>query len=363
MKLFHSKALKSLLGLFLVFGLVGVILSGSAFAKAKYSWTFSQPWTRPLSNKGFKLFCEKVNEYSDGQIEIQFFADGLLGSHNEAFHGMQDGSITMGVFSPYVSLIPGGMLNWMPWAIENQEEAKIAYASPDGILYKVVEEAWNEVDGHLLFNVSQGSYGLGNNERPIRTPEDLENLKMRVSSSLGFVKALGNMGEGTGMTMQTVAWGELYNALSRGVVDGCWSMWPSLVEERHYEVLKYYSDLNFCWDNQNVVINKEIWEELPEDLKNAVNKAAKEAEEYLYELQAQAEGDFIKYLSEQKNFTIVRLTAEEREAFREKSNMSAVWEELCSPWLEKHYPGQNMTAKILEELNRIHEEVLARKSN
>jgi len=33
--------------------------------------------------------------------------------------------------------------------------------------------------------------------------------------------------------------------------------------------------------------------------------------------------------------------------------MPAVWDELCKPWLEKHYPGQNMTKKILDELDKV----------
>jgi TRAP-type C4-dicarboxylate transport system substrate-binding protein len=125
------------------------------------------------------------------------------------------GSEALGVFAPYVNLVPGGMLNWMPWTIENWEECKVAFMPPDGILYKVMQKAWNEVGMHQLFVVSQGAYGLANNARPLRSPDDLKNLKMRVSASLASVKMLGNMGKGTGMTMETIPWAELYNALSR----------------------------------------------------------------------------------------------------------------------------------------------------
>jgi len=333
-----------------------------AEAKAEYSWKFAQPWTRPLQNKGYELFCEKVKEYSNGRIEIKFFPDGLLGTHDESFHAVQMGSEALGVFAPYVNLVPGGMLNWMPWTIENWEECKVAFMPPDGILYKVMQKAWNEVGMHQLFVVSQGAYGLANNARPLRSPDDLKNLKMRVSASLASVKMLGNMGKGTGMTMETIPWAELYNALSRGVVDGCWSMWPSLVEERHYEVLKHYSDVNFLWDVNNVVINKTIWDKLPDDLKDAVNKAARDAEAFLYDMQEKAEAEYIKKLSEVGGFEITKLTPEEREVFRARSNMPEIWDELCKPWLDKHYPGENMTEKVQEELLKIHKEILAKQN-
>ena len=224
-----------------------------------------------------------------------------------------------------------------------------------------MEDAYNEVGMHMLYQTSFGAYGLGNGKRPLNTPEDLKNLKMRVSASLGLVRALENMGKGTGMTLQTIPWGDVYDALSKGVVDGMWSMWPSLVEERHGEVLKYYSDLNFCWDTNNVVVNKEIWDKLPQDLKDAVNKAALEVEAKLYERQQALEAEYKQKLAAMKSFQMTDLTPEQRDVFRQKSNTPAIWDELCKPWLEKKYPGQNMTQKLQDELKKIHEQVSGKK--
>ncbi len=163
------------------------------------------------------------------------------------------------------------------------------------------------------------------------------------------------------MTLATLPWSEVYNALSRGVVDGCWSMWPSLIDERHYEVLKYYSDFNFCWDNQNVAINKEIWDKLPQDLKDAVSKAAAEAQIMADKIHKEAEAEYISTLEKEKDFTIVRLTTEERNALRKASNVEAIWKELCDPWLEKTYPGENMSQKLRAELDKIRTEVQKQK--
>ncbi|HDQ92905.1 MAG TPA: ABC transporter substrate-binding protein, partial [Synergistetes bacterium] len=35
------------------------------------------------------------------------------------------------------------------------------------------------------------------------------------------------------------------------------------------------------------------------------------------------------------------------------ADMLSVWEELCKPWLDEKYPGQDMTEKILAELDAI----------
>ena len=351
-----------MIGIGLLVAFLGCLLIvGVASAAPEFKWKFGVPWPRPTQNEYHKMFCDLVGKYSNGRIEMKYYPNGQLGTHDEHFHAVQENSIQVAMFAPYVNLVPGGMMNWMPWTIENWDEAKVAFEAGKGVLWKVMEDAYNEVGMHMLYQTSFGAYGLGNSKRPLNSPEDLKNLKMRVSASLAAVRMLENMGKGTGMTLQTIPWGDVYDALSKGVVDGMWSMWPSLVDERHGEVLKYYSDVNFLWDTNNVVVNKEVWEKLPQDLKDAVNKAALEVETKLYEKQQAIEADYKQKLAAMKTFQITALTPEQRDAFRQKSNMPAVWDELCKPWLEKKYPGQNMTQKLQDELKKIHEQVSGKK--
>ncbi|GHV46093.1 C4-dicarboxylate ABC transporter [Synergistales bacterium] len=338
------------------------VVTGIAGAAPKYKWSFAQPWSRPLADKGYQLFIDKVKEYTNGDIEITLHSNGLLGTHDESLHSVRDGSTEIGTFSPYVNLVPGGMMNWMPWTVSTFDEARIAYAWPNGVLFKVMQVAWREINAELLFSCSQGSYGLGNNVRALKQPEDLKNLKMRVSSSMASVRTLGNMGAGTGMSMETIPWAEIYNALSRGVVDGCWDMWPSLIDERHAEILKYYTDLQFSWDANNVVMNKDLWDSLDPKYQEAIYKAGLEAEQYLDDLYEAEEKEYIKKI--QANYpglTLTFLTPEEKAVWREKANMSAVWAEICDPWLEKVWPGQKMGEKIRSELDAVREQALAKK--
>ncbi|NLA91261.1 MAG: ABC transporter substrate-binding protein, partial [Synergistaceae bacterium] len=93
------------------------IIAGAAAAAPKYKWSFAQPWTRPVADKGYQLFCDKVKEYTNGDIEITLHPNGLLGTHDESFHGVTDGSTEIAALSPYVNLIPVGMMNWMPWTV------------------------------------------------------------------------------------------------------------------------------------------------------------------------------------------------------------------------------------------------------
>jgi TRAP-type C4-dicarboxylate transport system substrate-binding protein len=289
-------------------------------------------------------------------MEVEFYPDGLLGSHDEIFRAVQEGSVEMGVYAPYVDLVPGGMLNWMNWTVSSFDEAGIAYVAPDGIIYQVMDEAWKEVGFKLFWSSYFGPYGLANKARPLVKPDDMKDLKMRVSASLGFVMTMENMGQGTGLTLQTIPWADLYNALERGVVDMCWSLWPSLVEERHMEVVNYYTDLGFGWDAANVCMNRDLWDSLPGDLQEAIWRAAAMAELRDAEAHRRVNLAYKKQIVD-AGVEIYYPTPAEKAVWREKANMPAIWEELATPWLDEHYPGQNMTQKILDELDQIREAV------
>lgn len=324
----------------------------AAPAEAEYNWRFGIPFIgQALRNESCQLFCDLVGVYSDGRIDVEFYPDGLLGSHDEHFHAIQEGSLEFSNFAPYVNLVPGGMLNWMPWTVGTYDEAAVAYA-PDRLLFKVMQEAWNEVGAELLFYTPMGPYGIANKVRPLKTPEDFKNLKFRVSASLGAVRAIEHMAEGTGLTCETIPWADLYNALERGVVDACWSLWGSMIEERHFEVVDYYTPLGWCWDCNNVVMNKEAWDSLPADLQDAVFQAGRIAEERDFEVHRRAEAGFIETV-QAGGVEITWLTPEERDVFRQKADMASVWEELCDPWLEEHFPGQNMSQKLQDEMVEI----------
>lgn len=346
--------LKHFVCIVLVLVILVFLFSSSVLAQAEYKWRFAFPYSRDLSIQAATLFCDLVKFYSDGKMEVKLYPNSLLGSHNENFHAVQEGSVEITAVTPYVNLVPGGQLYCMPWSIETFEQVAAAYKYPDGILRKVMTKAWEEVGFHFLSIGLEGGFGLANNVRPIKHPDDFKNIKFRVSSSLGAVRAIENMSKGTGLSVETVPWSDLYGALERGVVDGCWDSWFALVGERHFEVLKYFSALDMWFAQNHIVVNKEKWDKLSPEIQEAFVKAAQISEVYEAELLRRNITDFIKIITD-GGTEIFFPTSEERELFREKANTPAIWEEVARPWLDKHYPGQNMTQKILDELKRIRE--------
>lgn len=324
-------------------------------ADPKYKWRFSDPWSRPMLLKGYQFFAEKVSEYTKGQVEIKVFADGLIGNLDDNLKSIKFGDIEMGMTCPYVNVVPGGGLNTIPWAITSYAEFKAAFDTEHGIMHKVMNKAYNEANMEIIYSLCCGGLGLANNVRELKSPADFKNIRFRVSNSKQSCIVLENMGKGTGMTMEILPWSELYNSLSRKVVDGCWTSYNSLNSERMYEVLKYYSNLNFIWDNLQVVINKEIWDGLPKDIQMSIKKAGRDASEFMLKNQIESEANDIEALRK-TGIKLTMMTAEQREPFIKSSHVEQVWKEMYTPWLEKAYPNEDMTKKIQEELRKIRKE-------
>lgn len=320
--------------------------------KVEYEWRFASPYSFPQANKSFDLFCALIEEYSGGSVETTFFPDASLGSHDEAFGMVQEGSLEMAAGAAMANLVPGGMTGTMPFSVGTWNEAAFAYAD-DGPIMPIMSDAYRAVGLQVVWPFGTGNLGIANTVGPLKSPEDFKNLSnFRVSGSTQAVAAIRNMAEGSGMSLQTMPWADVYNALELGVIDSCWVGWSTMVESRLTEVVKYFTPVNFLWDVGYIYFNAELWDSLSPDLQEAIMSAGDEAELRHNEAYRRSELVHRQKIVE-AGIEIYDLSAQEREAFIRKANTPAIWAELIDPWMNEKYPGQNKSAALQSGLDAI----------
>jgi TRAP-type C4-dicarboxylate transport system substrate-binding protein len=325
---------------------------GGDAVKVEYKWRFASPYSFPEANKSFSLFCTLIEEYSGGRVEVSFFPDGSLGSHDEVFSMVREGSLDMAAGAAMANLVPGGMTGTMPFSVGTWSEAAFAYAH-NGPIMPIMSDAYRDVGLQAIWSFGTGNLGIANTVAPLKSPDDFKNLKnFRVSGSTQAVAAIRNMAEGSGMSLQTMPWADVYNALQLGVVDSCWVGWSTLVESRLTEVVKYFTPVYFLWDAGYIYFNADLWDSLSPDLQEAVMRAGDEAQLRHWEAYRRSELVHRQRIVE-AGIEIYDLTAAEREAFIRKANTPAIWAQLVDPWLEEQYPGQNKSAALQRELDSI----------
>ena len=227
--------------------------------------------THPV-HKGMEFMAQRLAEKSKGQLTIDIYPSGQLGSEQQCVELLQIGSLAITKVSAAVmeSFTPKFKVLGLPYIFRSSEHSFKVF---DGEIGKELllgtEEYW--IRGLCFYDAGFRSFYTIN--KPINTPDDLTGLKIRVmksQSAMEMVRALGG-------SPTPISWGELYTALQSGVVDGAENNPPSLYTSHHYEVCKEYSlDEHTCVPDV-LIISTKVWNSLTEQEQKWLQEASDES--------------------------------------------------------------------------------------
>lgn len=238
--------------------------------------------THPV-HKGMEYMAERVAEKSGGSLQIEIYPSQQLGTERQCLELLQIGSLGMTKVSAAVmeNFAPAIQVFSLPYIFRDQGHC---FRVLDGEIGRRLlvqgEKYW--LRGLAYFDAGQRSFYT--KDRPVRTPDDLKGLKIRVQESvtaINLVRALGG-------APTPISWGELYTALQQGVVDGAENNPPSFYTSRHYEVCKYYSLNQHTYVPDMLAIGTVAWNRLDPQEQEWLQEAAYEATIYQRKLWAEA---------------------------------------------------------------------------
>ncbi len=212
---------------------------------------------------------EWLNEQTDGRINLTIYHSMQLGGEKEALEQVQLGALEMtrvsvGVVGPIVDDFNAFNLPYVFRSIDHM------HAVVDGEIGQELLERLEVGELIGLGYMDAGARSFYNKIKPIRTPEDLEGLKIRVMQNPIFIDMMSEMG-GAGMP---IAFNELYTAMQTGVVDGAENNPPSYATQKHYEVAGYYSLTEHLIVPEIFVFSKRVWDTLSEEDQNLIREAS-----------------------------------------------------------------------------------------
>lgn len=270
------------------------------------------PDEHPISQALFK-FKEVAESLSGGSIQVEVYDNNTLGGSRELVEAVQSGEIQMceSSQSAYASFTEELMSVGIPFLFKNREAAYAFYDSEVGeqIANAVASDTGIRIVGYFENGVRQ----LTNSKRPVVTPDDLSGLKIRVMESPLYIEMFTEMGANP----MPMSFAELYTALQQGTVDGQDNPYAITCTNAFYEVQKYMTDLSHTFDVTCFSINDDFYQNLPDDIRDIVDKAAAEATELERQLSIDNEASYIKTIEDQ-GVQLTRLTDEQRQAFKDK---------------------------------------------
>lgn len=231
-------------------------------------------------------FATDVAKGTDGRLELTVYHGGVLGSQPDAIEQARHGALDFANFNmgPMGEFAPTANILSLPFLFNDVAHMHRVMDGPIGAKFSAALEENGLV---ALSWFDSGSRSFYNTRQPIRTPADLDGMKFRVMNNDLYVQMVDKLG-GNATPM---AYGEVYQALKTGVIDGAENNYPSFDSSNHFEVAKYYSITNHLILPECLCISKASWDKLSDADKGAVRDAAVSAAKLQRELWAERSGE------------------------------------------------------------------------
>jgi TRAP-type transport system periplasmic protein len=283
-------------------------------------------WTR-----GARLFADLVKQRSGGHLRITVYPNAELAGGNQVkeLSMLQDGSINFTYHSNllYTNLDQSFAAISMPWLFTEYSQVDMALSGDAG------SQLLKKTEAQGIVGLAYGENGfrqLTNSRLDIHGPDDLQGLKIRIPD----VELYKATYKALGAIPITMNFGEVFDALKQGQIDGQENPIDIIVSARLYEVQKYITIWNYSYDALILGMNKKEWDGLPGNAQAIIKLAAKEASKEQVKLSRDAALTQLSFLSE-RGMTVTEPVPYQVKAFR------AITDSVYLEWSGKIDPSFN----------------------
>lgn len=299
------------------------------------------PTTHPVSEHGATYFMERVEELTNNKVTFEYFPAEQLGDAQSLLDIVQTKTADIAyVGAGYVTdKMPLLGVSQLPGLYQTSVEGSRAYWKlvNDEIMADELEE--NNVK--VVFVNASPPYQIATTNKKVETFEDFKGLRVRTTGGIQDLTA-----SSLGLVPVQMSGGDLYTALERKTIDGsllAYSSWPAY----QFDEILNYASTNVPLGSAAVtyMINLEVFNELPEDVQEAILQAGEETTENLAALGDQGE----ETLSQQyKEAGIDIYEMDESELAKVTEALGSVWEEWYTPLNDKGLPAKDVLDRFLE---------------
>lgn len=210
--------------------------AGSGATKV-FKLAFNQTDQHPQYAAGVEL-GKRLEEVTDGRYSVKVYPNEQLGGQADVIQNLSNGTVElMWVGGPVLEGFNKDFVVFnLPYVFDSVD-AQFAVLSDQEALEPLFTSIEDSKQITVLAGVNAGVRNVYNSKHAVRTPEDLNGLKIRVQQSDSQVRMIELMGA----VASPMNNGETYSAMQTGVLDGAENnevTWDAL---KHSEVAKYYS--------------------------------------------------------------------------------------------------------------------------
>lgn len=242
--------------------------------------------------QGADHFAKRVKELSNGEIDIKVYPSSQLGNQRDLVEGLGLGTVDMTLTGTAVmgNFVPEMAVFDLPFIFRDVNHA---YKALDTVGMDLAKKG--EDQGMITLAIwENGVRHMTNNQRPIKGPEDMKGLKMRVMEQPVYIEMMKSVGA----SPTPMAMSELYTALQKGVIDGQENPLGHIATKRFNEVQKYLSLSGHTYAAEPLLISDKAWKKLSPEQQKIIRQAAEETRDWERQLCRDLEGKFLQQIKE-----------------------------------------------------------------
>lgn len=212
----------------------------------------------------FEPWAKKIEEESQGRLQIQIFPSAQLSKPDVTYDAAVKGVVDIGsqAHGYTAGRFPLSQIAELPGLSNTAVQMSCMIQT----LYDNGTIADEYKDSHLLGVFGTGPASIHTKDVLIRTPDDLKGLRIRRPSAVA-----GDLLESMGASPVGLPAPDIYTSIERGVVDGVSFPWDPFKAFRINEVAKKHTNLPFYSSGLLLTMNKDAYNKLPDDLKKVID--------------------------------------------------------------------------------------------
>lgn len=253
---------------------------------------------------GALKFKEIVEKNSKGRLEVRVYPNEQLGKEKDLVTSIQNGTADIGIFGETLTTFGASKTILMATPYLLKDSAQLHKVAGGEVGKEIEAQVLEKVKLRTIGYFERGPRDLTSN-RPIKTPADLNGLKVRVPNVPLFVDTW----QALGAKPIPMAFSEVFTSLQQGTIDGQENPYALIKSANFFEVQKYLNKTSHVRSWIYVCIGEKRFASLPPDLQKVIVDAGKEMQKYENELFLKGEKELETFLKSKMTFVDVDIAA------------------------------------------------------
>ncbi|HDL1728744.1 TPA: TRAP transporter substrate-binding protein [Mannheimia haemolytica] len=299
---------------------VTAAFSVSAFANDPIVIKFSHVVANETpKGQGALMFQKLVDERLNGKVKVEVYPNSSLYADGKEMEALLLNNVQMlapslakfDKYTPKIQIFDLPFLFDDIKAVERFEQSEAGQS-----LLKSMED--KGITGLSYWNNDLKQLSAN---KELREPKDARGLKFRVQAS----EVLDAQFKALKAVPRKMAFGEMYQGLQTGVVNGAENPYSNIYSQKIHEVQKFITASNHGLLSYMVIVNTDFWNKIPEDVRTELTKILDEVSVEVNKQSHDLNQSDKQKIVDSGASQIITLTDEQREKWREA--MRPVWKQ------------------------------------